>query len=342
MAFALTPNTTPLTDGEAIWKLKELLVAAGWVVRASGTGSGAVYSAAGDAHAPGGPYAGTLDLLNSWIVIQQPVAATPRREILLIRTNVNHGVWRIYYSSNGVGFTGGAPSATVAPTALDAPGGASLIGAVCNAPSGSTNFFSSSIGGFRTYRTDYLIGDATEGFSFLMQNRKIGYNAAYSMFGLDVLQNANAADMDPAVIFITFATSDTDRGIANEANGIYSNSEAQTQGCCRGWHVKGGGAEAWVNFPFTGFGFQNGTTNRWEPVGENFPPSEDSVGRYPSFPMIYSRGGTAMPTSKGHKGRSRIFKYEMQKLGVRPYAGKTRWIMGSWSIPWDGLTDMAV
>jgi hypothetical protein len=342
MAFALTPNFEPISDGEAIWKLKELLVTAGWVVRNSGTGTGAVYNAAGDAHAPGGPYAGTLDLATSWFVIRQPVTATPRREFLFFRPNTTHGVWRIFYSSDGTGFTGGAPNATTPPTATDAPVTVGTDGGIFNAPSGTSSWLGPLLA-VRTYRVDYLIGDTTEGFSFLAQFRKIGSNACHAMVGLDVLQNANASDADGAVVFVSGTLGgEADRGVANESNTIYTTTDSQISPCCRGWYAKGTGSQAWVNFPFPTFGFPNGSVNTWEPAGNNYPPGADSNGRFPSFPMIYGRGGTAFATQRGTKGRSRIFKYEMQKLAVRPYGDKSRWIMGSWSIPWDGSTEMAI
>jgi len=341
MTFTITPNFEPLSDGESIWKLKELLVAAGWSVRSSGSGTGGAFNGAGDVHSPGVAYGGTLDLATSWFVLRAPASMTPRREILMFRPNTSHGVWRIWYSSDGVGFTGGAPNATTPPTAADAPVTVGTTGGVANSPTGTTNIFGSAITA-RQYRCDYVIGDINEQFSFVMQCRKVGYNASYFIFGLDVLQNVNASDTDGAVIFWAGALgSDSDGGIARETNGIYSSTDSQTASCCHGWYVKGGGSQAWVNFPFGAVGFPNGSS-QWTPMGDAWPPSLDSLGRMPSMPHTYSRGGSALATQKGWKGRSRLFKYEMYRLGCRPYGDKSRWIMGTFSIPWDGTTDMAV
>lgn len=340
MAFRLIPNFEPLTDGHAMWKLKEELVADGWVVRSSGTGTGGVYGAASDVHAPGGPYVNTLDLATSWFVIRQPVAASPRREFAIMRVSTTHGVWRIYYSSDGTGFTGGAPSATVMPTATDAPGGASLVGQMINGNGGTTNWFNTL--GVRQYRQDIWVGDAAEGFSFLTQFRKIGFNAPYVMFGLDVLYDANGLDPDPAMTILGGGlSSDSERGIAADNTTMWNNSDLSSTAVCRGWYLKGGGSQAWVNYPMMGFGFQNGSA-QFQFMGSTFPPSLDSLGRLPSMPMMWARGGSTHATQRGFKGRSRLFRYEMQQAFGRPYPDRSRWIMGSYSVPWDGVTKMAI
>lgn len=340
MAFRVVPNFEPLTDGHAIWKMKEELVADGWVVRSSGTGTGGVYGAASDVHAPGGPYVNTLDLATAWFCIRQPVAASPRREFVFFRPNTTHGVWRIYYSSDGTGFTGGTPSATVAPTATDAPGGVSLVGQMFNGNSGTTNLFNTLV--VRSYRQDIIIGDSSEGFSFLMQLRKIGTNSPGVMIGLDVLLNANGLDPDPAMTILGGALgSDSERGIAADNTSMWNNTDSATTAVCRGWYLKGGGSQAWVNYPMPGFGFQNGSA-QFQMMGSTSPPGVDVNGRLPSLPMLWSRGGAVHATQRGFKGRSRLFRYEMQQAYGRPYPDRSRWIMGSYSIPWDGVTKMAM
>jgi len=340
MAFRLVANFEPTTDGHFIWKMKEELVADGWVVRSSGTGTGGVYGAASDVHALGGPYVNTLDLSTAWFCIRQPVSASPRREFVFFRPSTTHGVWRIYYSSDGTGFTGGTPSATVAPTATDAPGGASLVGQMYNGNSNTNNLFSTLA--VRQYRQDILIGNSAEGFSFLTQARKIGLNASYLMIGLDVLLNANGLDTDPAMTIISGALgSDSERGVGADNVAAFLNSDTATTTVCRGWYLKGGGSAAWVNYPMPGFGWQNGSS-QFNMVGTTSPPSVDVNGRMPSFPMLWSRGGAVHATQRGFKGRSRLFRYEMQQAYGRPYADRSRWIMGSFSIPWDGVTKMAM
>ena len=158
-----------------------------------------------------------------------------------------------------------------------------------------------------------------------------------------MLQDTQVGDADPAVVAQHgYGAGDTVYGIAIETtSGLYSNTHTTTQGCCSGWYQKGLGGATWINYPFPAYGFQNGTVNRWEPLGSNSPPTSDRQGRVlGGWPFIYSRGGSAMAAQRGYKGRSRIFRYEVQQVGVRPYGDKSRWILGAYSIPWDGSTDM--
>lgn len=129
MAFTFREfNTQPATEGEYIWRMKEALVAAGAmaVVR---SGDGTIVSQVGDVHAPGGPYAGSLDVTNAWFEMRQPATVTPRRSILLQKTSTA-GAWRIWYSSgdaykSGVGdsFTFGSPNVTLTDATAAFDGG---------------------------------------------------------------------------------------------------------------------------------------------------------------------------------------------------------------------------
>lgn len=91
--------------------LKTQLVASGWSVAASGDGRSA-YEAAGDAiTADSG--ASSLDAAGAWMRLR-PGSGT--RELLIIRGSTST-TWTVRYSA--VGFSGGSPSATAAPTATD-------------------------------------------------------------------------------------------------------------------------------------------------------------------------------------------------------------------------------
>lgn len=104
--------TTPATGDIAIKRLKDRLVSAGWAVVASGDGRSA-YEAAGDAiTADSG--ANSLDAAGAWVRLRMGGGAT--REILFIR-GASVTTWTARYSA--VGFSGGSPSATTAPTATD-------------------------------------------------------------------------------------------------------------------------------------------------------------------------------------------------------------------------------
>lgn len=122
MAFSFYEiNTQLATEGEFPWRMKEALVAAGAMAVAR-SGDATTFNGSGDVHAPGGPYAGSLDITNAWFEIRQPVTVTPRRSLLFQKTSTV-GAWRCWYSSGGDGFkwgvtgTGDSFSIPVAGTA---------------------------------------------------------------------------------------------------------------------------------------------------------------------------------------------------------------------------------
>ena len=331
MAYTISANFEPTTDGNLIWKLKELLVAAGWVIRSSGDGT--TFNGSGDVHAPGGPYVSSLDNANAWFCIRAPVPMSPRREFVFQRPNTSHGVWRAWYSSDGTGFTGGTPNATTRPTAADESG-------VLNTPSGTSAWIGSFVP-VRSYRADFVIGGSGELYGWYMQVRKTGRNNAHATMFFDPLTDVSTGDTDGAVVGMGgFVSSDTTPHL--ETAGMFSTTDSQTVDCVHGWYKKGLSGATWVNFPVGVVGLQTGTGNQWNSLLNNNPPSMDVNGKLPSFPVIYMRGGSALSTQKGWKGTSTLFRYDAGTIfGTRPYADKSRWIMGCLSIPWDGSTEIA-
>lgn len=91
--------------------LKTQLVASGWSVAASGDGRSA-FEATGDAITANSG-AGSLDASGAWMRLKMSGAS---REFLVIR-GASATTWTVRYSA--VGFSGGSPSATTAPTAAD-------------------------------------------------------------------------------------------------------------------------------------------------------------------------------------------------------------------------------
>lgn len=340
MAWTVTPNQFPATPGEAIWMLKEALVAAGWSVARSGTGSGGVYSAAGDAHAPGGPYAGTLDLADAWFELRQPSGASPRRSFLFKLVTANGSDWRIRYSSNGTGFTGGSPSATALPTATDAQ-------ALTNDPAGTTSLLYVPTGGSGPGigAVDIIAGDTTEEFSFFFGCRSgIDYNN-YSFPGyetvicLDVLTQAQGADADPAVVGIHFVGDSYQFALPSSAGLIGEMTASQTAGCMRGWYKKGLSGATFTTHPICVWGCQEGA------VGTVVPRSMDRMSEgadgetFTTLPVIYWRGGATHTTQRGFKGKSRLFHDAQRRFGgLRLNQDRSRLSIGMLSIPWDGTS----
>lgn len=96
--------STPATALDAIFSLKTLAVAHGWVVSASGNGTS--YGAASDVIAT----SADLSVVGSWFRLTMPGST---RELLFVLKTANVG-WTISYCT--AGFLTGTPSATVAPT----------------------------------------------------------------------------------------------------------------------------------------------------------------------------------------------------------------------------------
>lgn len=340
MAFSITANQRPTTPGEAIWMLKEALVADGWGVARSGTGSGGVYSSSGDAHAPGGPYSGTLDLADAWFELRQPSGASPRRSILFKLVSADASDWRLRYSSNGTGFTGGSPSATALPTATDAQ-------ALTNDPAGTTNLLRvpTATSGPGLGMVDIISGDTDEGFSFFFGVRSGVETNTYSFVGyetvicLDVLTQTNGADTDGAVIGVQFVGDSYPFAIPSASGLIGEPTSTQTAGCMRGWYKKGLSGATFTTFPLTVFGLQEGSAGTVIPRSLDRASEGEDAEAFQTLPVIYWRGGTTHTTQRGFKGKSRLFEDCQRRLGgLRLSQDRTRLSLGMVSVPWDGVT----
>ena len=326
MAWSSQLNYYPTTGGEALWALKEFLVSQGWDVPRSGSGSGGAYgddpsTLPADVHTPGGTYAGTLDLADAWMELRQPVTASPRRSFLFKIPNLYYAPYcSIWYSSDGLGFTGGSPSATVRPTAADEEGLVNGSGVSQWLP---TNY---------SYQMDVVAGDLTEGHSFFFGARlPSGYATVLS---LDVLEEADQLDPDPAVVGTNFVN-DTRFALSGAAL-YYAGTASQASGVSRGWY-KGIGSPAFVVYPASFIGGGEGFGTQQVPVNAD-RLSQLTDGSFADFPIWYWRGG-GYTTERGRKGRSVLYRAAQPRLGMfRPNATLTRMGVGALSIPWDGST----
>lgn len=332
MAWLFEINTFPTTGGEAIWRLKEFLVAQGWDVPRSGSGTGGAYGnitgaiLPADVHAPGGPYAGTLDLANAWFELRQPVAATLRRSFLFQQVSTSGHTWRIWYSSDGTGFAGGSPSATARGTAADEEG-------LVNTPSSSTQWLPGNYG----YRMDIIAGDAAEEFSFFFGARLADSSLGYStVLSLDVIEESDPADVDPAVIGTLFQAN-TRFAVSNSP--IYTSfNVSQTSGCSRGWYRKTLSSANFVTYPACFFGGGIGFSAQAAPFNADYI-SQAPDNSFQDFPIWYWRGSSSLTTERGKKGRSRLYRASQPRYGIfRPNAALTRMALGALSLPWDGAT----
>lgn len=334
MAWSVLPNAFAYTAGQLLWRFKEFLVSQGWSVPRSGSGSGGAFSSSGDVHAPGGVYAGTLDLLDSWFELRQPATASPQRSFLFTIPFANNSIFRLWYSSDGTGFTGGTPSATARGTAADEEG-------LVNTPSSSNSFFGNPI----PYVMDMVVGDASEGHSFFWGMRRTfgqtgspGYDACIM---LDVLADAHVLDQDPAVVGvhwtgsgIPFATGASTSGGTMQTN----MSASQTQACIRGWFKKALTGATFVTYPFITYGAQEGGFGSVQSLTDDRLSTRPD-GTFDDLPILYWRGSAQHTTQRGRKGTSRLFRTSQLRLGaMRPTNDLSRMCLGHVSIPWDGQT----
>lgn len=103
-------NNTMNTPALAWYRILVVMVAAGWVVKASSDAT--TYNATGNQLSSGGTGAGGLGNAGAWFRAQDPAG---RREVVLQNSGANS---RVLFSEISK-FTGGTPGATRVPTATD-------------------------------------------------------------------------------------------------------------------------------------------------------------------------------------------------------------------------------
>lgn len=280
MAFEITQEF-PTTFGEGWWNLKERLVSRGFTVKLSSDGT---TFGAGDNLDPGGPYAGSFDNANAYMVLVAPSVAGVVREYCIQTTSATLDFMRIFVSADGIGFSGG--DATNRPTAADEE-------FVIN----NGDNLHPTTSGFPTQNT-YWIGGADEGYSFLFEVRPLDQRPR-GAFWADVLLDPNPLDPDPAVY-----------GADGDGSDVWSNtgalinsavSVATTSGICAGRALDG----TWVVYhgcvPGNSGSAANHQTN-------NRPPQSDQG--WWKMPVQYRRSDEITYTPDGFfgtKGRSRLF-----------------------------------
>jgi hypothetical protein len=192
MAWLFSVNNTPANGWQAMFILKTLLKAAGWLIPSSSDGS--TYSASSDIITSGGGGAGGLANLKAWIRFKHPTAVG-REFTVLVGSASDDTSWRIIANTGGTGFTAGAPSATVPPSGSG--GTHSLVGGGTDAaPTFNTLFDPAG-----TFRFSCAAGDASTGYAFCSFGFPIGGGASVHgwMFERYLAASYNPLDLDPFV-----------------------------------------------------------------------------------------------------------------------------------------------
>ena len=198
MTFSFSCDNAHVSQ-QALFELKQRLIAAGWTCIGSGTGTG------------GGAVSPTGDLITTYSTTTDGVAGalTNRRAWWRMRAPDGrellwqHGAFNVATDnvsvaySRAAGFVGtgdGALAPDVAPTATD-----SFV--VMGERRASLNLNGDSFSGQNTItRVDYIIGDADEGWSFACYLRDSA-GAIRGGFFYDCVENPNPDDDDPFVLW---------------------------------------------------------------------------------------------------------------------------------------------
>lgn len=198
MAFTFSLNNVH-SPQQALYELKERLKVAGWSVLGSGDGNGGTFSGVGDILTTYSTVAdavpGAVTNRRAWWRMRDPAGV---RELLF-----QHGAFNVATDnisvlySRGAGFTGsgdGTVGADVAPTATDA-----WIAVGEQRPSLAMTGNSWS-NGITITRVDYIIGDASEGYSFAVYLRNSSGAIVGGLF-YERLVNPHVSDTDPYIVW---------------------------------------------------------------------------------------------------------------------------------------------
>lgn len=313
-------NQVPATGSLAMWQLIARLVAAGWTQQGSGDGSTWSNSGAGPV-ANGGTGATGLGNSTAWVRLRMPADGHSITREITIQRQSSDVLWTIKYSFSA-GFSGGSPSATVAPTASDTQ-------TIC---SGYYVFPANN-----TYRNHVVVGGATEGYSFWMGGYATPAGGAPThCFALDMLASGyfTAEDYDPAVWYCANTPNQAHYALLRTGLG----GEAYGALTYLGKLVGGGGSwlavTAGVATNTSGYSFWAADANSG--VGVN-PCNAKDAGLF----ITWCRRFT-LATTTGEKGISRLMRAKGSNrvtASTGNFDGGTKnWLlMGDVWLPWGGV-----
>ncbi len=319
MAKLFTPSLTPATTAIATYNLKQLMKTAGWNVKSSGDGLSA-YSSSTDVITSGASGANGLDNSGAWFRIQDPAGL---REFCFQRGIGAQWYW-IRYSALDQ-FTGGSPSATVAPTATDQN---NMV---------ATNTSGQQIAnGTESAMRFHMMADSSAPYTWYMFCYSTGGSTTRGLIAMDSLQagSYNVLDTDPVVL--AYVTTGTD--IFNAGGGVVFSQSGQTAG--------GAGLYGWIKMNLAGEGYVNfawartfdGAGNVGIPGG--LPVSQYSGNDEVFAPQILRYSGAPAPV--GWKGVLSNFRHigpqransgdTLSVVTTRDYIVLEKSI----ALPWDG------
>ena len=198
-------NQTPTTGPEAMFQLVKTMLSGGYTQLGSGDTSTWATGSAGPISTSAG-LAGN----GSWIRLRMPSltfgGTAAQREFCIQRSNADADWW-IRYSVSG-NFSGGSPSATVAPTATDQ---VNLYG---TSQASAAGFFSTN----GLYRCNCMCYDASGSYGFYLFTFYVGGGGAspsQTGFVFDPLTQASSMDKDPYILYTAGASGQLNNGFSS-------------------------------------------------------------------------------------------------------------------------------
>ncbi len=309
MSFLFDVNTRTATGAETVYKLKTLLKSVGWTVPSSSDGT--TYNSSGDQITTGSSGAGGMANSNSWYRIQDPLGV---RELIIQRGTTNL-VYKVKYSGTAK-FTGGAPSASVIPTATDEQ---FLLG--------SLGSFATWFPADSTYRV-HVAASNGDGYGFYMAAISFGVGAnsnSGACLVLDPMINGSYSglDQDPCILYL-------------RANATMFGAEIYGASAVgRGWIKKNLAGEGWV--AIAGCNLRSGSDVVF-PSGAGTNPI---TGKIDAIPIFWCRRNSEV-APVGAKGIGSIMKWHSIDCGngqtFTVDSTSDRIVFGLVNLPWNGST----
>jgi hypothetical protein len=320
MARTFNTNQTPATSAIAMYNLKALLIAAGWVTKASGDGT--TLFAATDGITSGNAGAGGLGNSRAWFRIQDPAGL---RELCFQRGSSTNQTWWIKYSAVSK-FTGGAQSATTMPTAADEQN-------VWGTTTAGTQLFTGTEAAMRFH----CMAENSAPYTFYIYAYSTGGSVGKGLFMMDSLQSGSydVLDDDPVVFYGSSAGSDL-FSASNTGIVFHVNNNSDQRGVW-GWIKHGLAGAGWVNMGFAVI-MINSAMGLPGSIASNQYTGKDEV--FPPYIMRIGNGAVAAPF--GYRG----VPNQIRMIGTkRSNSGDTISLVTTrdyiildqvWALPWDG------
>lgn len=287
MAYTFDPSQTPATTAAAVYGLKQLIKAAGWIVKASGDGISA-FSSTADVITTGASGAAGMANSRAWFRIQDPAGV---REFIFQRGTAGNQYWWIQYSALAK-FTGGTPTYQTPGTATDS------VNMVATTNAGAAI----ATGGVEGSMRFHCMAENAAPYTWYMFCYSNGGSTTRGLIAMDSLQagSYNVLDADPVVL--CYATTGTDMFSAG-ANVVFSQSTQTAGGAgiyC--WFKFGLAGATWVNI---GWARMTDGTNPGVPGG--LPTSNYSTKDEVFAPVLIR--GTTSTSPQGWKGAMSNFRH---------------------------------